>query len=116
MYTSGWPNTQNRCCHRIGSPPPPGTKKCVPKLRSITSSIRPTVMTGMARISRMEVNSVIHTNTGIRISDMPGARRLTMVTTKLRPPATEDVPSTSSPMAQKSRPMFVLNGCSVRLA
>ena len=21
MYTSGWPNNQNRCCHRIGSPP-----------------------------------------------------------------------------------------------
>ena len=91
-------------------------KKCVPKLRSITSSIRPTVITGMARISRMEVSSVIQTNTGIRISDMPGARRLMMVTTKLRPPATDDVPRISRPMAQKSSPAFRLKGCSVRLA
>ena len=73
-------------------------------------------MTGIARISRSEVISDIQTNTGIRISDMPGARRLMIVTTKLRPPATEDVPSTSRPMAQKSRPMFWLKGCSVRLA
>ena len=21
MYTSGWPNSQNMCCHRTGSPP-----------------------------------------------------------------------------------------------
>ena len=73
-------------------------------------------MTGMARISRMDVISVIHTNTGIRISDIPGARRLIMVTVKLRPPATDEVPSISRPMAQKSSPKFSLKGYSVRLA
>ena len=40
-------------------------------------------MTGMARISRTEVTSVIHTNTGMRIRRMPGARRLRIVTMKL---------------------------------
>ena len=34
MYTSGWPKNQKRCCQRIGSPPPCGSKKLVPNWRS----------------------------------------------------------------------------------
>ena len=100
----------------MGSPPADGMKKWVPKLRSMTSSISPTVMTGMASISRIEVINVIQTNTGIRISVIPGARRLIMVTTKFNPPATDEVPKISRPMAQKSKPRSGLKGCSVRLA
>src|SRR5229473_1272082 len=46
MYTSGWPKNQNKCCHSSGDPPlcpvscpftvTSGTKKLVPKLRSIS--------------------------------------------------------------------------------
>ncbi len=35
---------------------------------------------GMAKMTMKEVTSMAHTNTGIRFSDMPGARNLKMVT------------------------------------
>ena len=72
MYTSGWPNNQNRCCHSSGSPPAAGLKKLAPKSRSNISRNRATVMIGMANSSRNAVTSVIHTNTGMRSSVMPG--------------------------------------------
>ncbi len=34
---------------------------------------------GMAKITMNEVTSMAHTNTGMRLSDMPGARNLKMV-------------------------------------
>ena len=84
----------------MGSPPPSGTKKLVPKLRSKVSSISPTVMTGKASTSSTEVTRVIQTNRGIRIRLIPGARILTMVTMKLKAAAREDTPSTCKPKAQ----------------
>ncbi len=83
MYTSGCPKIQKRCCQRSGSPPPDGTKKWVPKNRSNMSRISATVITGKASSSRTWVMKLIHTNIGIRISFMPGARRLMIVTKKL---------------------------------
>ena len=94
MYTSGWPNSQNRCCHRIGSPPAAVLKKLAPNCRSAVSSISATVIIGKANTSRILVTSVIHTNTGILIKDMPGARIFMIVTTKLKPAANEATPST----------------------
>ena len=39
------------------------------------------MMAGIAMITRKEVTSIDHTNSGMRSSDMPGARCLRMVTT-----------------------------------
>src|SRR5437867_930239 len=52
MYTSGWPNNQNRCCHSKGSPPLVALKKFVPIIRSNTSWMSPTVSTGSANTRR----------------------------------------------------------------
>ena len=74
----------------------------------MVSSMSPTVITGNARISRIEVIRVIQMNTGMRIRLMPGARMLMMVTVKFRAAATEDVPNTNRPRAQKSIPALEL--------
>ena len=100
----------------MGSPPDAGMKKWVPKFRSMVSSMRPTVITGKASTSRMEVIRVIQMNTGIRIRLMPGARRLMIVTMKLKPAANDEIPSTCNPRPQKSKPLLALKGFSVRLA
>ena len=92
MYTSGWPNSQKRCCQRTGSPPPEGTKKWVPKLRSSMSSTSATVMIGKASSSRTWVMRLIQTNIGMRIIFMPGARRLMIVTKKFTAAASEAMP------------------------
>ena len=63
-----------------------------------------TVMTGKASTSRKDVMSVIHVKSGIRISDMPGARMLIMVTMKLKAAASDAMPSTCRLIAQKSMP------------
>ena len=102
MYTSGCPKIQNRCCQSIGSPPPDGTKKWVPKNRSNISRISATVMTGNASSSRTWVMKLIQTNIGIRISFMPGARRFRMVTKKLTAAASEAMPRIWRPSTQKS--------------
>src|SRR3954451_4138101 len=102
MYTSGWPNNQNKCCQRIVSPAATVLKKLVPKLRSKVISMRATVMIGKAKIIRNDVTKVIQVNTGMRMSDMPGARRLMNLNTKLKAPAIDAVPSTSRASDQKS--------------
>ena len=61
-------------------------------------------MTGNARIRRNAVTSVIHVNSGIRISDMPGARMFRIVTMKLNAAAREAIPSTCRLRIQKSMP------------
>ena len=104
MYTSGWPNTQKRCCQRIGFAPAPGTKKFAPKKRSNISSISATVITGNARIRRKDVTSVIQVNRGSRMKPMPGALMLRMVTIKLNAAAREAMPSICRLMIQKSIP------------
>src|SRR4029077_1518717 len=90
--------------HRIGSAPEPGTKKFVPVKRSNISSTSATVITGNARMIRNDVTSVIHVNGGMRMSFMPGARRLMIVTMKLNAAASEAMPRIWSPIAQKSTP------------
>ena len=48
MYTSGWPNNQNRCWYSSGSPPVAPLKKFVSKLRSKNTMISAAVMIGIA--------------------------------------------------------------------
>ena len=79
-------------------------KKFIPKKRSNINSMSATVITGNASTSRNEVTRVIHVKSGIRISDMPGARILTIVTMKLKAAASEAMPSTCRLTAQKSMP------------
>ena len=58
-----------------------------------------TAMIGTAKSSRNEVVSVIHTNIGMRMKVMPGARMLMMVTMKLMADASDDTPRIWIPTA-----------------
>ena len=60
------------------------------------------MIAGNARISRNEVTKVIQVNNGIRINDMPGARRLMIVTMKFNAAAIELTPRIWRPSTQKS--------------
>ena len=97
MYTSGWPKIQNRFWYSSGSPPAAALKKFVWKLRSMKTMISAAVTGGIANSVRNAITSIIHTNTGMRISVMPGARMLRMVTMKLTAVATEPMPSMIEP-------------------
>jgi hypothetical protein len=104
MYTSGWPKSQNRCCHSTGSPPAAGLKKFDPKKRSNIIRNSATVMTGMANNVRNCDTSVIHVKIGMRSMSIPGARMLRQVTIRLAAPAVEAMPRISRPITQKSVP------------
>ena len=64
----------------------------------------------------MLVTRDIHTNTGILIRPMPGARMFRMVTTKLNEAASDATPRISKPSAQKVTPSPGLYTEPVRLA
>ena len=104
MYTSGWPKIQNRFWYISGSPPAAALKKFVWKLRSMKTMISAAVTGGIANSVRNAITRIIHTNTGMRIIVMPGARMLRMVTRKLTAVATEPMPSMMRPTVQKSVP------------
>ena len=80
MYTSGCPKNQNRCCHNNGEPPCDGSKKCVPKWRSVSSMVTAAAIVGRAKMSRTLNVRIAHTNSGSRPQPMPGARMLAIVT------------------------------------
>ena len=100
MYTSGWPKSQNMCCHNKGDAPAAGLKKLASKMRSNISWKSATAMIGIAKMIRNDVTSDIQTNSGIRNSDMPGARMFRIVTMKLKPPAIEAMPRIYNPSIQ----------------
>ena len=102
MYTSGWPKNQNRCWNRIGSPPPSGLKKVVPKLRSVSSMVIAPASTGSASSSRKVVTRIDQTNSGILCSVMPGARMLKIVVMKLIAPRIDEAPARCSARMAKS--------------
>src|SRR6267143_5793578 len=83
MYTSGWPKNQNRCRNNSGSPPPAGSKKVVPKLRSVSSIVIAPASTGSASSNRKAVTRIDHTKSGMRCKVIPGARMLKIVVMKL---------------------------------
>ena len=97
MYTSGWPKIQNRCCHRITSPPLATLKKLKPALRSSSSITLATVNDGRANTTAKLVARIAHTYSGIRAMDMPGARTLKIVTMKLTEPTVVEMPRKISP-------------------
>ena len=79
-----------------------GTKKAVPKLRSVSSMVMPPARTGSASSSRKAVTSTDHGNSGILCSVMPGARMLKIVVMKLIAPRIEDAPAMCSARMAKS--------------
>ena len=102
MYTSGWPKTQKRCCQRSGSPPRVGIEE-VGAIEAVEHQQRERDReAGKARTIRTEVISVIQMNIGIRISVMPGARMLMIVTKKLNAAAIDATPRICRPRIQKS--------------
>jgi hypothetical protein len=56
-------------------------------------------MTGMANTSSTCTTKLIHVNTGIFMSVMPGARMLSTVTTRLMPPTRDAMPVICRPIA-----------------
>ena len=104
MYTSGWPKNQKRCRNSVGSPPPAGSKKWVPKLRSVSSMVMAPANTGSASSSRNAVTRIDHANSGMRCSVMPGARMLRIVVMKLMAPRIEDAPAMCSEKMARSMP------------
>ena len=59
-------------------------------------------MTGKASTSRNCTTNAIHVNIGMRMSVMPGARRLMIVVTKLNAAASDETPRIWRPITQKS--------------
>ena len=85
-----------------GSPPPAGSKNCVPKLRSVSSMVSAPARTGSDRTNSHTVTRIDHTNSGMRCSVMPGARMLKMVVMKLMAPRIELAPARWSERMAKS--------------
>lgn len=81
MYTSGCAKNQNRCCQSRASLPSAWLKKCVlrPVMRSAASIVLESITAGMAKTIMNEVTTIVHTNSGMRFRDMPGARCLNAV-------------------------------------
>ena len=60
----------------------------------------PAAIAGSAASSSTAYTSIVHTKSGIRIHDIPGVRRLWIVTRKLIAPAREDTVSRCSERIQ----------------
>jgi len=60
----------------VEPPPPAGSKKVLPKFRSVSSMVMAPPSTGSASSSRNAVTRIDHTKSGIRCMVMPGARML----------------------------------------
>ena len=73
-------------------------------------------MAGKASTSRNWVTKLIHTKSGMRISVMPGARMLMMVTMKLNPASIDEMPRICRPSIQKSMLWVGENWVEERLA
>ena len=105
MYTSGWPKNQNRCWNSTGSPPPCGSKKDVPKLRSQISMVIAPASTGTDSTNSHAVTSDAHTNSGSLCIVIPGARMLKMVVMKFIAPSSELAPARWRANNVQSMPM-----------
>jgi hypothetical protein len=80
------------CWYITASPPAAASKKWVPKLRSVSSMVIAQASTGITATSRKAVISQVHTNSGIFIIVIPGARMLRMVVMMLIAPMIDEMP------------------------
>src|ERR1700755_851816 len=89
-YTLGGPEHEEVWRNSVGSPPPAALKNEVPKWRSVSSIVTAPASTGITAISKYAVMSQVHTNIGIFMSVMPGARMLRMVVMMLIEPMIDE--------------------------
>src|SRR2546428_12831284 len=94
-------------CHSFGSLPAVTSKKCVPSTRSNSRNVIATVMNGTASTVRNAVTSCAQVKSVMREKVMPGARRVKIVTMKLRAPRIDESPMICRPRIQKSWPWLV---------
>src|SRR6476646_625030 len=65
------------CCQSSASPPSLGLNQCVLIARSAAScSVLAVATAGIAKMIMNDTTTCAHTNSGMRFSDMPGARSL----------------------------------------
>src|SRR4051794_26316967 len=89
------------------SPPAPGLKKCVPRVRSKSTKNCEPAMKGVAITTRSEVVKLAHTSRGMRQNVMPGARMVMIVTRKLSAVAIDEAPANCTPRVKKFWPRGV---------
>ena len=80
------------CWNNTGSPPPAALKKLVPKYLSVNNIVTAPANTGSEAISKNAVITHVHTNRGIFISVIPGARMLNTVAIMLIAPMIDETP------------------------
>lgn len=86
----------------MGSPPPPGSKKLVFTLRSVSSMVIAPASTGRDNNSNRAVINTLHTNKGTRIQLCSLLRMLIIVVIKLIAPKIEEAPARCSEKIAKS--------------
>ena len=62
-----------------------------------------TVTAGTAKMTMKAIDRIDHTNIGMRLTVIPGARSLKVVTMKLTAPTVVEMPTNTIPRPQKSR-------------
>ena len=110
MYTSGCPNSQNRCCQSSGSPPRAGSKNGKPNARSTSSRMLPSTSGGKPTTIMKATTSRYHAKSGIRLSDMPAVRTLRMLATISTPAQRADTSTKVTPSSQTSELMPEVKG------
>src|SRR5690242_6128808 len=69
------------CCQSSASPPSAGLNQCVLTARSAAScNVLAVATAGIAKMIMNATTTCAHTKRGMRLSDMPGARNLNVVT------------------------------------
>src|SRR5690554_3441160 len=104
MYTSGRPNSQNRCCHSNGSPPPATSKNTKPAARSSSSSTLARIRGGKPTMIISAMTRMYQQKIGMRRRLMPLLRVRRMDTSSSMAPLTEDISTKVMPSSQKSEP------------
>jgi hypothetical protein len=80
------PKNQNRCCHKMGSPPPAGSKNVVPRVWPNNNMTAPAIKGPAEGMKTILAMTIIQMTIGISVQRMPGAREFMTVTMKLMPP------------------------------
>ena len=97
-------------CQRTTLPPPFGSKKAPPKLRSMKSMVSAAARTGVARSCKTAVVRIAQQKTGMRNIVIPGARMRNIVTRKLAAPMVEEIPRMATRRSRRSMPTPVWRG------
>src|SRR5215468_856599 len=114
MYTSGCPKNQNKCCQSSGEPPlcpvstpftvPSGTKKLVPRLRSIKRRMPAESKTPNASNPRIAMMNHAQHVSDMRINIMPLARMSSVVVMKFSAPISAPMQKIAMLIIHRSAP------------